>query len=303
MKARHSHRRPPVVLTCAGLDPVGGAGLSADIEAIAARGGRCAPVATTIAIQDTVGVRRLAPIPADVVVEQAAAVLDDLPVSAIKLGVLGSAESARELAELFRARAPTIPILTDPVLAAGSGDALATADLQDALFTHILPISTLATPNQGELLQLAEGMRGPDSGAAEVTAERLEHAARTLLATGCGALLATGTDATAGTHVRNRLYTDDGVWAFDCHRLPGVFHGSGCTLASAIAYGLAAAAPGRTSEELAGQLRSIVQAATDYTWRTLATAHQLGRGQLHPNRFPSPDEAAESARPGVVDHG
>lgn len=245
---------PPVVLTFAASDPTGGAGLQADVLTIAALGCHPLSVLTAFTVQDTRGVSRLRAIDAASVVEQARRLLDDIAVDAFKLGVLGSAENVRAIAEIISGH-PRLPMVLDPVLASGRGDELADAEAIHALLEAIVPQSTMVTPNSLEARRLG----GPQR----------------LLERGCDFVLVTGTHE-AGAQVVNTLYDAGGVVREDrWQRLPGGYHGSGCTLASAVAASLASGqAPADAARE-----------AQAYTWQTLAAAFRPGRGQAIPQRF------------------
>jgi len=245
---------PPVVLTFAASDPTGGAGLQADVLTLGAMGCHPLSVLTALTVQDTSGVERMLPIDSAWVAEQARRVLEDIAVDAFKLGVLGSAQNVRAIAELV-ADYPAVPLVLDPVLASARGDELATADVIEALAATIVPQSTVVTPNS-------------------IEARRLGGAGR-LLELGCDYVLVTGTHE-AGAEVINTLYDARGVVREDrWQRLPGSYHGSGCTLASAIAAGLAG---GREPPE-------AVREAQAYTWQALAAAFRPGHGQSIPRRL------------------
>ncbi len=255
------HTAAAVTLAIGGHDPCGGAGIQADSETISALGGHAASAITCLTVQDTRNVQQLIPVDPQVVTAQAEAVLDDLPVRAIKIGLIGSTPVARALAELLK-RHPGIPVVLDPVLAAGGGRALAGDTLQQLLLQELLPLTTLLTPNSMEARTLAG-------------AHDLNHCAERLLQHGCAHLLITGAHE-AGGEVTNRLYRPGGAvdhWRWP--RLPGEYHGSGCTLAAAIAALLARGAP----------LLEAAYQAQDFTWRSLAGAHRPGRGQALPHRF------------------
>lgn len=214
----------PVVLCFSGLDPSGGAGLQADIEAIAALGGHAAVACTALTIQDSRRVYGFEAVSPELVRRQAEAVLTDLPVGAIKLGMLGSGAMADMVATLLAAH-PDIPVVLDPVLAANSGGNLAGDDLARGLL-RLLPLSTVVTPNTVEARRLAE----TDSLAQAVRRLQLQGARHVLLKGG----------HEPGPDIVNQLYGRDSLLS-ESHtpRLDGEYHGSGCTLASALATGLA----------------------------------------------------------------
>ncbi len=262
-----SKKTAPIVLSIAGHDPCGGAGIQADIEAIAAGGGRAATVISCLTIQDTSNVYGVAPTPVELMEQQANSVLSDLPVAVIKIGLLGSAETAAHVAALIQDH-PSIPVVLDPVLAAGGGSELASQDLIRVLRTQIMPRVLLATPNSVEARRLTGE-------------ENLEQAAQQLLDLGCKNVLLTGTHEPGG-NVVNRLYSSDcETVSWRWPRLEGEYHGSGCTLASAVAVRLARGL----------SMRQAVERAQRYTWEALSEAERPGRGQALPTRLhPCPDK-------------
>jgi hydroxymethylpyrimidine/phosphomethylpyrimidine kinase len=264
---------PPVVLSFAASDPTGGAGIQADLLTLASLGCHPASVLTALTAQDTHGVEAMLAIEPAWVERQAERLLADLPVAAFKLGVLGSAQNARVVARILAARRG-IPVVLDPVLASGRGDSLADGEALRAIRESLLPLTTVLTPNSIEARRLA---------GAEPDAD-LERCARALLNAGCRYVLVTG--GHEGTpQVVNTLYGPRGKVREDrWQRLPGSYHGSGCTLASALAAFLAR---GREVAEAARE-------AQDYTWRALAAGFRPGKGQLLPDRFH--DEAARPLR-------
>jgi hydroxymethylpyrimidine/phosphomethylpyrimidine kinase len=257
---------PPIVLTFAASDPSGGAGLQADLLTLASMGCHPLSVVTALTVQDTAGVEAVLAIDSDWVADQARCLLEDMPVDAIKLGVLGSVENIAAIAEIV-SDYPSIPLVLDPVLASGRGDELASDAMLHALTELLLPQTTLLTPNSMEARRLAEGD--------EDVEPTLAQCAERLIATGCEHVLITGThEATA--QVVNTLYAKSGVVRSDSwQRLPGNYHGSGCTLASAIAAMLANGIP----------LPEAVREAQEFTWQTLSKAYRPGMGQLIPDRL------------------
>jgi len=258
-------------MSFAATDPTGGAGLQADVMTIASLACHPVSVATAITVQDTHGVRELYPLETRWIVEQARAVLDEMPVAAFKLGILGSAENVAAVAALL-VEYPRRPLVLDPVLASGRGDSLASTATLEALLDRLLPLTTVLTPNSLEARRLAGAAPGAD----------LAECAARLIARGVAHVLITGTHE-ADAEVVNTLYGSGGArHAHTWKRLPGSYHGSGCTLASAIAAQLAL---GRTVVD-------AVLAAQDYTWRALQAGFRPGGGQFLPCRFPSPQSRA-----------
>ena len=252
---------PPMVLTFAASDPTSGAGLQADLLTLAALGCHPLSVVTALTAQDTRGVARMQAVESAWITEQASRVLDDIAVAAFKAGVLGSAANARAVSEIVAARAGA-PFVVDPVLASGRGDRLADVDAIAALRESILPRATVLTPNSIEARRL--------TGEHELAA-----CARALADQGCEYVLITGTHE-AGDEVVNTLYDESGVVSEErWPRLAQRYHGSGCTLASAIAAYLAHGL----------EPAQAVHEAQRFTWQALAAGFAAGGGQWLPNRF------------------
>lgn len=252
----------PVVVVFAGHDATGGAGVQADAETAASLGCHAATVVTALTVQDTHRVHAFRATDPALLADQAAALLADLAPAAFKVGMVGSAENARTIAAVLRNH-PRVPVVIDPVLAGGGGGALGDGNLRDALLESLIPLAEIVTPNSPEARQLAPGADTPAACALE------------LLARGCRHVLVTGGHE-PGPEVVSRLYgahqlIAEHAWA----RLPGDYHGSGCTLASAIASLLAHGA----------DVPSAVDEALAYTWHALGNARHPGSGQAIPDRF------------------
>jgi len=261
---------PPAVLTFAATDPSSGAGIQADILTLASIGCHPLSVVTAITVQDTVGVENVMVFDADWVNEQARTILEDMHVSAFKLGMLGSIENIAVIAEIM-ADYPDTPLLIDPILSSGRGDELANDEMQEAMIDLLFPQATLITPNSLEARRLA--FYDDDSEDAENAS--LDESAERLLAMGCEYVLITGTHERTQT-VTNTLYGENKlIKAYNWERLPGSYHGSGCTLTSAIA---ACIAHGLSMEEALAE-------AQEYTWQTLKHAFRPGMGQYIPDRM------------------
>lgn len=257
---------PPIVLAFAATDPSGGAGLQADILTLASMGCHPLSVVTAVTIQDTMGVEEVMALDAEWVADQARCVLEDMPVAAFKVGMVGSIENIAAIAEVV-SDYPEIPLILDPVLASGRGDELVTDEMISALRELLVPQSTIITPNSIEARRLAQ-----EEGEEDID---LAECARRLLATGCEYVLITGTHENTA-QVTNTLYGQDGVVRSDnWERLPGSYHGSGCTLASAIAATIANGL----------NISDAVQDAQEYTWQTLKAAFRPGMGQHIPDRL------------------
>ncbi len=257
---------PPIVLAFAATDPSGGAGLQADVMTLASMGCHPLSVVTAATIQDTMGVEEVMALEAEWVADQARCVLEDMPVAAFKIGFVGSIENIAAIAEVV-SDYPEIPLVLDPVFASGRGDELATDEMISALRELLVPQTTIITPNSIEARRLAQ-----EDGEDHI---ELAECARRLLAMGCEYVLITGTHENT-PQVINTLYGQDGVVRSDSwDRLPGSYHGSGCTLASAIA---ATIANGLS-------ISDAVKDAQEYTWQTLKAAFRPGMGQHIPDRL------------------
>ncbi|MCK6384559.1 MAG: hydroxymethylpyrimidine/phosphomethylpyrimidine kinase [Rhodocyclaceae bacterium] len=259
---------PPIVMVFAASDPTGGAGLQADIMTLSSMGCHPLSVVTALTVQDSAGVEGAFAIEADWVADQARALLEDMSVTAFKIGMLGSVENIAAIAEII-SDYPEVPLILDPVLASGRGDELASEDVIAALRELLLPQTTLLTPNSMEARRLAidESDDEDDPGLAEC--------ARRLVGAGAEYVLITGTHEHS-VQVVNSLYGENGLIRADAwERLPGSYHGSGCTLASAIAANLANGL----------DLVEAVRDAQDYTWQSLANGFRPGMGQYFPDRF------------------
>lgn len=264
---QNTQASPPIVLVFAASDPSGGAGIQADIMTLSSMGCHPLTVVTAITVQDTLGVESVHPLDADLIEDQARAVLEDMPVAAFKVGLVGSVEAVAVIAEIV-SDYPDIPLVFDPVLASGRGDELSTDDVVAAIREMLLPQTTVLTPNSLEARRLAEEDADED-------APDLATCAQRLVSEGCEFVLVTGTHENTAK-VINTLHGENGQIRSDrWPRLPGSYHGSGCTLASAIAANLA------NGQDLADAVRD----AQDYTWQALANGFRPGMGQHLPDRF------------------
>jgi len=272
---------PPLVLVFAASDPTAGAGIQADLLTLASLG--CHPLSalTAITVQDTVGVESVHPVAAEILERQARTLLEDMQVTVFKFGVLGSVENVVAIAEIV-SDYPDIPVVFDPVLASGRGDDFSGEEIISAMRELLLPQTTILTPNAPEARRLAEHEDDENEPGIDLSAQRL-------IEMGAQYVLITGTHENT-LEVINTLYGVDGALRRDrWERLPGSYHGSGCTLASAIAGCIAGGA----------SIEDAVRDAQDYTWQTLANGFRPGMGQFIPDRFfwahGDEDEAAENA--------
>jgi hydroxymethylpyrimidine/phosphomethylpyrimidine kinase len=220
----------PCVLSIAGSDSGGGAGIQADLKAFARCGVHGMTAITAITVQNTVEVRAVEPVAPDVVTAQVAAVAEDLGVDAVKVGMLGSTTTIAAVAAAIRALRAGTPVVVDPVMVAESGGRLLDPDAERALRELILPLATVVTPNVAEARVLAGTTGGGD-------AAELEDVARRIHALGAGAVIVTGGHRAEAADL---LFDGDRLTTIRGDRHPGgAAHGSGCTHSSVLAAQLA----------------------------------------------------------------
>jgi hydroxymethylpyrimidine/phosphomethylpyrimidine kinase len=248
------------ILAIGGHDPCGGAGIQADIESIAANGGHAVTAITALTVQDTINVTRIEPVPVDLFRQVLATLDDDLSFDAIKIGLIGDAGIAEAIADFLESQTG-IPVVLDPVLAAGGGREMSSQAIREQMLEKILPHVSLVTPNLPE----ARRLTGKDDAAS---------CASLLLDKGAEAVLITG-GHDEGDSIINRWYDASGEQRFEWERLKGEFHGSGCTLASAVAVFLARGMP----------MKLALRLAQAFTHDALAKAGYAGRGQKIPRRI------------------
>lgn len=258
---------PPVVLVLAGHDPTGGAGLVADSEAIAANGGWALTIPTALTVQNCHDVRCVIPADPEVMLATADA-LADMPVAAIKIGLLADAPTLIAAERIVR-RFPGVPVVVDPVLKAGGGADLSTPDLCRLFVDKLLAHGDILTPNRHELARLTPELVDVDDTARAVA----------LLSQGSQGVLVTGTDDPLPENdrqtVTHTLHTPESARQWQWPRLPDTFHGSGCTLAAALAARLAA-----------GEALPVAcEQAQHFTWQSLSHGYRPAHGQHLPNRL------------------
>lgn len=248
------------ILIVGGSDSGGGAGIQADIKTVTALGGYAATAITALTAQNTQDVYEVMPVSADFVRRQMEVVLDDIGADAIKIGMVGNADVINAVCDVIEARAETIPIIVDPVMFAKGGARLLDADCLDTLKRRLFLVASLLTPNLPE----AEALTGMT-----IRDERdMEAAAAMLLTVGAQAVLVKGGHLPSDK-VHDVLASHDNIEIFETSRLVSNHtHGTGCTLASAIATGLAQGMP----------LRDAVERARAYVHKAIRTAPGFGRG-------------------------
>ncbi|MBM7125978.1 bifunctional hydroxymethylpyrimidine kinase/phosphomethylpyrimidine kinase [Dyella flava] len=252
---------PPVALTIAGSDSGGGAGIQADLKTFHAHHVHGLSVIAAITSQNTRGVTAVHPVPLGHIRSQIDAVFDDFPIVAVKTGMLGNAKTVRLVARELRKRKPAW-LVVDPVMISTSGSRLLDEDAVEAMVNELIPLADVLTPNIPE----AEALLGYSLR----TARQLTDAAEALLALGAGSVLLKGGHARGG-EVVDRYVDERGAMEIRHARLPREGHGTGCTLASAIAAELA----------LGHTPRAAVRRAAAYVHRTLKNGYRPGGGAVH----------------------
>jgi len=254
------------VLVFAGSDPSGGAGIQADIAAISAQGAHPLSVITVLTAQDNDRVFSVQPVSVDLLQQQAQPLIDKFVISAVKIGIVGSRANAEAIAEfigMLRLQQAELPVVLDPVLASGHGDALAAEDAISAI-APLMELATIVTPNLPEAVALSRGDR------------RADTQAEILLKQGCRHVLIKGGHG-SDAKVTNRWFTENESKSWSWPRLPGSFQGSGCTLASALAAQLA----------LGKSMVVALESAQAYCQQALAQAYSIADGQSIPDRWVS----------------
>jgi hydroxymethylpyrimidine/phosphomethylpyrimidine kinase len=250
--------KPPRILIIAGSDSGGGAGIQADIKTVTMLGGHAMTAITAITAQNTLGVEGVFLVPAEFVLKQIEVVISDLGVDAVKIGMIGSAETANAVADRL-AQLQNIPIVFDPVMVATSGSILADRATIEA-FERLMRIATVVTPNVPELEALSQRELADDE-------DRSEAASRLLERFGC-AVVAKGGHA-EGDQINDILVARAGIYEHFNDRLDtDATHGTGCTLASALATGLGAGL----------SMNAALDRATAFVHATLLAAPNFGRG-------------------------
>ena len=249
--------KPARVLIIAGSDSGGGAGIQADIKTVTMLGGHAMTAVTAITAQNTTGVTAVHPVPAEIILAQIDAVVGDIGVDAVKIGMIGSAFAAAQVAarlDRLKAEQPGIPIVFDPVMVATSGAALAD-DATVAAFGKLMDVATIATPNLPELKRLTSE-EDPVAAALALVGQH-----------GCAVLIKGGHDE--GDALADALIEEDNMTSWQGQRIDTTStHGTGCTLASAIAFFLAG---GATLADAVARAREFVRVA-------LHDAPELGQG-------------------------
>lgn len=241
---------PPIALTIAGTDPTGGAGVQADLKTFSAFRVYGASVITALVAQNTQGVRAIHDVPTDFIRAQLGSVFDDLDISAVKIGMLSRPQVIETIADVLDERGVTKVVL-DPVMVAASGDRLLTEDAVSALRERLLPRALIITPNLPEAAALLDEPMAADEPAMIAQAQRL-------MTFGCEAVLVKGGHSSGAESV-DILHDGEGTLRLPARRVDTQnTHGTGCTLSSAIAAGLA---KGRTLREAVADAKAFISGA------------------------------------------
>jgi len=253
---------PPVVVSFSAHDATGGAGITADIEAISSQGCHACTIVTCLTVQDSVDVSAVIPVDEEIVIESARAVLEDMPVTAFKLGLLGSVEVVEAIHSiLFDYQ--HIPVIFDPVLASGAGTEFANVEIIDAIKTLLLPETDVLTPNLSEAAALM-----PE-------ADSVSAMASGLIDYGCEHVLLTGAHSDSEKVINRLFHNHREIDNYEWPRLAQTYQGSGSTLAATLSALMA----------LGLDPLSASREAQSFTWQSLKYAHRLGMGRYIPNRL------------------
>ena len=255
-----SKNKKPIVLVIAGHDPSGGAGIQADIESIVNAGCHAVTVITSLTAQNTDKVANIFSQDPGFFRKQIKLIFDDFNISACKIGMISNYELVNviheELSDI------KIPIVLDPIVDSSTGENLTHKKTYERILTALLPLSTIITPNSLEAKRLAG-------------TQDLKIAANKLLNHGAKSVLITGSHEKTDAVINTLYQKDSSPIIYEWERLTGSFHGSGCTLSSRIAANIA----------LGNSLKKAVKDAQEFTWQTLKNGLELGKKQIHPNRF------------------
>ena len=259
--------KPARLLVIAGSDSGGGAGIQADIKTATALGAYAMTAVTSVTVQNTQGVHAIHPIPASIVRAQIVSALEDIGADAIKIGMMGSAKVVKAVAGALKKHAKRIPVVLDPVMISTSGHRLLAPNAVTVMVKELFPLASLVTPNIPEAKALAH--------LKSTKRDDAEAAARKLIAMGAGAALIKGGHATKST-IDDVMVWKGGVEVYAFPRIKTKHtHGTGCTLSTAIACGLAE-----------GEILPLaVGRAREYVQKAIETAPGLGKGHGPLNHF------------------
>lgn len=246
------------VLVLSGIDPCGGAGISADIETINQFRLTALPIITTLTVQNTQSVAEIQPVDAELIIKQFHHLQADIEIKFVKIGLLSSAVQIKAIAEFLKNQ--TLTIVLDPIVKSSTENVLLQKQAVNSLKQYLLPLVNILTPNLAELSVLSTG----------------ENEQKKVASLPCEWVLVTTTDV-SDIEIEHRLYKCGNlVKSYIYKKLPGNYHGSGCTLSSAIT--------SLVAQDLS--VEDACQKALDYTYQTLLNAKSIGKMQKHPNRNP-----------------
>ena len=255
-------RTIPIVMSFSATDPCGGAGIQADIETLGTMGCHCVPVVTAITAQDTTAIYQFFPCPSRLVRDQARAILEDMPVAAFKVGMVGTIENVRAIHQILKDY-PNIPVVWDPSLQMGLKGVPFDAALLEAFIALILPNVSICTPNIIQARLLAPG------------ADTLDACAQEIMAHGADFVLITGNHLNANK-ITNTFYGNyRRLEIFHYERFENAYLGAGCTLSASIT--------GLLAQGI--QPAACISQAQDYTMECLKQGYRMGMGQHLPNRL------------------
>lgn len=258
----HTDDSTPVIMSISGHDPSGSSGIQADIETCLSLGCHCTPIIACISARDTRELKEFVPVDAPLLIQQARALLEDMPIKAIKIGFLGSIENIEAVHSIL-SDYPDIPVVLDPVCNIGSDDLHYAETLQSALKTLLIPDATLVTPDLVEAYELAQ------------QGDTLDACASEIIEGGCEQVLITGSKRGKDA-IENSLYGKQGlIKRFSWPRLNVFSHGAGATLSAAIAAYLAHGL----------RLTEAIEQGQDFTFQALEHSCRLGMGTQTPNRL------------------
>ena len=261
------------VLAIAGSDPGGGAGIQADIKTVTALGGYAAAAITALTAQNTLGIYGIVSVDPSFIASQVEVVIDDIGVDCIKTGMLHTREAIDAVCDVLEARAAHVPLVVDPIMVAKDETVLLDTKATARLKQRLLSLATVLTPNVPEAEALtATSIQGPD---------QMVEAASLLLASGLKAVLIKGGHL-PGERIYDVLVSSEGPEVFESPRLyTRHTHGTGCTLASAIATGIAQGM----------EIRAAIERARRYVFEAIRCAPALGRGHGPLNHIPWMEKA------------
>lgn len=261
----------PVVMALSSHDPSGSAGIQADIETSASLGCHCTPIITALSAKDTRDLKDFVPMETGMLIEQTRAILEDMPVRVIKLGLTGSVENVEAIHTILKDY-PHIPVVLDPVTAECNNELFNAPAVIHATRSLLLPLATIATPDLVEAHELAQ------------QADTVDACAHEILESGCRYVLITGATRNH-QHYENSFYDQGGlIQRFKWPRVKLMCHGSGATLAASIAAYLAHGI----------RLEEAVKQGQQFTWEAITASRRLGMGRCIPNRMHWANQDPES---------